>query len=173
MLEDVDLRRIAAEIYALLHSAGRKVDALPVEKLGAEGAALLAELRETNRRLSALLGGSDAQATFREAAAAATRLREILANPALDTLPDDVVAAAEAVRATASSERLLAAIAALDRVTRRLDHALAASEQDIAATLANLRQTTENLRDLSEAARRYPAGTLFGEPPAPVRRGQQ
>lgn len=173
MLENVDLPRIAAEIYALLDAAGRKVQALPVEEFAAEGAALLAELRETNRSLSALLGGSDTRATFRETAAAAARLREILANPALDTLPNDVVAAAAAVRTTASSERLLAAIAALDRVTRRLDHALAASEQDIAATLENLRQTTENLRDLTEAARRYPAGALFGEPPAPIQRGPQ
>jgi HAMP domain-containing protein len=54
----------------------------------------------------------------------------------------------------------------------RLDQALAGSEHDIATTLSNLRQTTENLRELTEAARRYPAGTLLGEPPAPIRRDQ-
>jgi len=173
MLEEVDLGRLAQDVSALLDKTGRKIDALPVEKIGAEGAALIVELRETNRKLSTLLGGADTQATFAETAAAAARLRQILANPALDTLPNDVAAAAASVRATAESERLKTAIASLNRITARLDHALAASEQDIAATLENLRQTTENLRDLTEAARRYPAGTLFGEPPAPIRRGSQ
>lgn len=173
MLEEVDLTRLAKDVSSLLDKTGKKLDALPVEKLGAESTALLAELRETNRTLGALLGSVDVQATFGETAAAAARLRQILANPALDTLPNEVNAAANAVRAVAASERLQTAIASLDRVTARLDHALAASEQDIAATLENLRQTTENVRDLTEAARRYPAGTLFGEPPAPIRRGSQ
>ena len=61
------------------------------------------------------------------------------------------------------------AIANLDNLLARLDQALAGSEHDIAATLTNLRQTTENLRDLSESARHYPAGALFGEPPAPIK----
>jgi paraquat-inducible protein B len=173
MLEEVNLGQLARDASALLEKTTKKVDALPVEKLGAEGTALLAELRDTNRKLSALLGGADTQATFTETAAAAARLRQILANPALDTLPNDVAAAAASVRATAESERLKAAIASLDRITARLDNALGASEQDIAATLENLRQITENLRDLTEAARRYPAGALFGEPPPPIRRSPQ
>jgi ABC-type transporter Mla subunit MlaD len=104
--------------------------------------------------------------------AAAVRLRQVLANPSFDTLPDDVVSAANRVRALADSERLHRAIANLDSILARLDQTLAGSEHDIAATLSNLRQTTENLRELTEAARRYPAGTLFGEPPAPVRRSE-
>ncbi|MCC6609048.1 MAG: MCE family protein [Burkholderiales bacterium] len=172
-LDEADLARLARDASTLLEKTAKKVDALPVEKLGAEGTALLAELRDTNRKLAALLGGADTRATFTETAAAAARLRQILGNPALDTLPNDVAAAAASVRATAESERLKATIASLDRIASRLDNALAGSGQDIAATLENLRQITENLRDLSESARRYPAGALFGEPPPPIRRSPQ
>ncbi len=169
-LEELDLKKLTGDVDNLVVAATRKVDALPVEKIGSEATALLAELRATNRKLAELVGGGETKATIAEMRAATARLRQVLANPALDTLPDDVAAAAGRVRAVADSERLHRAIANLDSMLARLDQALAGSEQDIAATLANLRQTTENLRELSESARRYPAGTLFGEPPAPIRR---
>jgi ABC-type transporter Mla subunit MlaD len=169
-LEEADLKKLAREISVLLETTTSKVEALPVEKLGAEATQLIAEVRETNRKLAALVGGEETREAVAELRAAATRLRQVLANPAFDTLPDDVARAAERVRAVADSERLHRAIANLDNLLARLDQALAGSEHDIAATLGNLRRTTENLRELSEAARRYPAGALFGEPPAPVRR---
>jgi len=146
-LEEADIKNLADDIDKFLKTATRKLDALPVEKLSAEASTLLAEYR-----------------------AAAVRLQQVLANPELDTLPDNVASAANRVRAVADSERLHRAIANLDSILARLDQSLAGSEHDIAATLNNLRQTTENLRELTEAARRYPAGTLFGEPPPPVRR---
>jgi len=169
-LDEIDLNKLARDIMTLVETTTRKIDALPVEKLGAEATALLAEVRETNRKLAALVGSEDAREAVADLRVAAARLRQVLANPAFDTLPDDVSRAAERVRAVADSERLHRAIANLDSLLARLDQALAGSEHDIAATLVNLRRTTENLRELSEAARRYPAGALFGEPPAPVRR---
>ncbi|NJN39861.1 MAG: MCE family protein [Gammaproteobacteria bacterium] len=168
-LEEVNFKRLAGNLDSLIVTATRKLDALPVEKVGAEATSLLAELRETNRKLAGLVGGEETKAAIAEMRAAAARLRQVLANPALDTLPNDVVLAAERVRALADSERLHRAIANLDSTLARLDQALAGSEHDIAATLVNLRQSSENLRELTEAARRYPAGTLFGAPPAPVR----
>lgn len=168
-LEDMDFKKLAQNFDTLIVTATRKFDALPVEKVGAEATSLLAELRETNRKLAALVGSEETKAAVAEMRAAAARLRQVLANPALDTLPDDVASAANRVRAVADSERLHRAIANLDTLLARLDQSLAGSEHDIAATLSNLRQTTENLREVTEAARRYPAGTLFGEPPTPIR----
>ena len=171
-LDEVNLKKLARDFDELVISATRKVDALPIEKVGADATALLAELRTTNRKLAELVGGEDTKAAIAELRAATARLGQVLGNPALDTLPDDVASAANRVRAVADSERLHRAIANLDAILGRLDQALAGSEHDIAATLTNLRQTTENLRELTEAARRYPAGTLLGEPPAPIRRDQ-
>jgi signal transduction histidine kinase len=168
-LEEADIKRLARDIDTLVQTTTRKIDALQVEKLGGDAVALVNEVRETNRKLAALVGGEETRATITGLRAAAIRLRQVLANPALDTLPDDVASAANRVRAVADSERLHRAIANLDNILARLDQALAGSEHDIAATLNNLRQTTENLRELSESARRYPAGALFGEPPEPVR----
>jgi paraquat-inducible protein B len=171
-LEEVDFKKLARDIDGLVVTATRKVDELPIEKIGADSTALIAELRATNRKLAELVGGEDTKATIVELRATTARLRQVLANPALDTLPDDVASAANRVRAVADSERLHRAIGNLDAILGRLDQALAGSEHDIATTLSNLRQTTENLRELTEAARRYPAGTLLGEPPAPIRRDQ-
>jgi phospholipid/cholesterol/gamma-HCH transport system substrate-binding protein len=171
-LEDADIRKLAHDIDKLIETTTRKVEALPIEKLGADATKLLGELRETNRKLADLVGGEETRATIAELRAAAVRLRQVLANPAFDTLPNDVVSAADSVRAVADSKRLHRAIANLDGILARLDQALAGSEHDIAATLSNLRQTTENLRELTEGARRYPAGTLFGEPPPPVGRSK-
>jgi paraquat-inducible protein B len=171
-LEEVDFKKLARDIDDLVVTATRKFGELPVEKIGADTTALIAELRATNRKLAELIGGDDTKAAIAELRAATARLRQVLANPALDTLPDDVARAADRVRAVADSERLHRAIGNLDAILGRLDQALAGSEHDIATTLSNLRQTTENLRELTEAARRYPAGTLLGEPPAPIRRDQ-
>jgi paraquat-inducible protein B len=171
-LEEADIRKLADDIDRLVQTATRKLDGLPIEKMGADATALLSELRATNRKLAELVGGEDTKAAIAELRAATARLRQVLANPALDTLPDDVALAANRVRAVADSERLHRAIGNLDAILGRLDQALAGSEHDIAATLSNLRETTENLRELTEAARRYPAGTLLGEPPAPIRRDQ-
>lgn len=171
-LDEANIKKLARDIDVLVVTATQKLDVLEVEKIGAQATALLADLRETNRKLAELIGGEETKAAVAETRAAAARLGQVLANPALDTLPDDVASAAGRVRAVADSERLHRAIANLDSILARLDQALAGSEHDIAATLNNLRQTTENLRELTEAARRYPAGTLFGEPPAPVRRSE-
>jgi len=171
-LEEVNFKKLARDINSLVLTATHKLDKLPVEKIGTEASTLLSELRETNRKLAELVGGEETKAAIAEIRAAGARLRQVLANPALETLPDDVVSAANRVRALADSERLHRAIANLDSTLARLDQALAGSEHDIAATLVNLRQTSENLRELTEAARRYPAGTLFGAPPPPIRRDQ-
>lgn len=168
-LEEADIKKLARDMDSLVVTTTRKLDALQVEKLGDDAVALINELRETNRKLAVLVGGEETRATIAEMHAAAARLRQVLANPTLDTMPDDVALAANRVRALADSERLHRAIANLDNLLARLDQALAGSEHDIAATLTNLRQTTENLRDLSESARHYPAGALFGEPPAPIK----
>jgi phospholipid/cholesterol/gamma-HCH transport system substrate-binding protein len=171
-LEEVDFKKLAHDIDSMVVTTTRKVDTFPIEKIGADTTTLIAELRATNRKLAELVGGDDTKAAIAELRATTARLRQVLANPALDTLPDDVALAANRVRAVADSERLHRAIGNLDAILGRLDQALAGSEHDIATTLSNLRQTTENLRELTEAARRYPAGTLLGEPPAPIRRDQ-
>ncbi|MFO1285030.1 MAG: MlaD family protein [Burkholderiales bacterium] len=119
---------------------------IDAKKLTDEGNALLAELRQTN-----------------------AELRKMIANPALQKLPDDAAAAVAKVRELVADPKLPATIVRLERSLGRLDRILGGGEQDLASTISNLRQITDNLRDLTEDAKRYPSNLLFGEPPQPRR----
>jgi len=115
------------------------------KKIGDEAGALLAELRQTNAELKALLG-----------------------DPAWRKVPEDTAAAAARMRELVSDPKLAATIARLNSTMSRVDRILGGGEQDLASTIANLRAITDNLRDLTEEAKRYPSNLLFGEPPKPL-----
>jgi ABC-type transporter Mla subunit MlaD len=119
---------------------------IDAKKLTDEGNALLAELRQTN-----------------------AELRKMIANPALQKLPEDAAAAVAKVKELVADPKLPATIVRLERSLGRLDRILGGGEQDLASTISNLRQITDNLRDLTEDAKRYPSNLLFGEPPQPRR----
>ncbi len=119
------------------------------KKLSDEGTALLAELRQTNAELKALVS-----------------------DPAWRKVPEDASAAAAKVKDLVSDPKLQATIARLERTMARVDRILGGGEQDLAATISNLRAITDNLRDLTEDAKRYPSNLLFGEPPQPLPRRQ-
>ena len=114
-------------------------------KLTEEGTALMAELRETN-----------------------VELKRMIANPAWQKLPEDAAAAAAKIRDLVADPKLGQTIARMERSLSRVDRILGGGEQDLASTIANLRQITDNLRDLTEDAKRYPSNLLFGEPPKPL-----
>ncbi|MGH8799809.1 MAG: hypothetical protein ACREX7_06170, partial [Casimicrobiaceae bacterium] len=123
-----------------------KLDQLPLDKIGGESVALLAELRATNQKLAAVLD-----------------------DPALKRLPADADAAVVQLRKTLDDPNLAKAVAHLQSTLSRLDRLTGSGEPDLRKTLDNLRQITENLRDLSENAKRYPSQILLGAPPPPAK----
>ena len=145
-------RLAAIDAKGLSDRATRTLDRLDTtlagidsKKLTDEGSALLAELRETN-----------------------VELKKMVANPAWQKLPEDAAAAAAKIRDLVADPKLGQTIARMERSLSRVDRILGGGEQDLASTIVNLRQITDNLRDLTEDAKRYPSNLLFGEPPKPL-----
>ena len=147
-IESIDTAQISERTGRVLSKLETKLDQLPMDKLGTEGTALLAELRQSNQRLSAILD-----------------------NPAFKTLPGNTDATVVQARKLIEDPNLASSIAHMQRTLARLDRIIGGGESDLAGTLENMRQISENLRDLTENAKRYPSGVLLGEPPPPAKGG--
>ncbi|HKE42210.1 MAG TPA: MlaD family protein [Casimicrobiaceae bacterium] len=148
-IEAVDSGKISDQTKQVLSKLETKLDQLPMDRLGKEGTALLAELRVSNQKLAA-----------------------ILEDPAWKTLPGNTDAALAGARKLVEDPNLPIAIAHLQRTLARLDRLTGGGEADLTATLNNLRQITDNLRDLTETAKQYPSGVLLGAPPPPIKGAQ-
>ncbi len=144
----VNLNRMIVEISGTLEE-------LQVNKLSNNANSLVDEVRKTNRHLQALL-----------------------ADPAWESIPDEVVQTLAEARATIrgvdgqelsrTAARLRQTLDGVDRAVGRLDQALATPEAEFPAIIDDLRHTTESLRELADDLRRNPSMILFGEPPQPL-----
>jgi phospholipid/cholesterol/gamma-HCH transport system substrate-binding protein len=148
-IEVIDTAELSKRSASVLAKLETKLDQLPMDKLGKDGAALLAELRQTNERLSTILD-----------------------DPAWKNLPSNADATVTQARKLIENPNIVSAIAHLERTLARLDRIVGGSESDLSTTLANLRQISENLRDLTENAKRYPSAVILGEPPPPIKGAQ-
>ena len=148
-IEALDTAQLSQRSARVLSKLETKLDQLPMDKLGADGTALLAELRESNQRLAAILD-----------------------NPALKTLPGNTDATVLQAKKLIEDPNLASSIAHMQRTLARLDRIIGGGESDLSATLANMRQISENLRDLTESAKRYPSGVILGGPPPPAKGAQ-
>jgi ABC-type transporter Mla subunit MlaD len=143
----------AIDSAKLSQSASRvldKLDKLPVEQIGKDAGALLADLRVTNQRLAAILD-----------------------DPAIKRLPADADGAAVALKKVLDDPNFAKSLAHLQSTLARLDRVTGGGETDLKRTLDNLRQITDNLRDLTENAKRYPSQLILGAPPLPAKGLQQ
>jgi len=139
----------AIDSAKLSQSASRvldKLDKLPMEQIGKDAAALLADLRVTNQRLSAMLD-----------------------DPAIKRLPADADAAAVALKKVLDDPNFAKSLSHLQSTLARLDRLTGGGETDLKRTLDNLRQITDNLRDLTENAKHYPSQLILGAPPLPAK----
>ena len=148
-VEAVDAARISKSTERVLNKLETKLDQLPMDKIGSDSAALLAELRVSNQRLGA-----------------------ILEDPAWKRLPGDADAAAVQLKKLLADPNFTRALAHLQSTLARLDRLTGGSEPDLRRTLENLRQITDNLRELTENAKQYPSQLILGAPPAPVKGSQ-
>jgi len=148
-VEAIDAGKISDQTKQVLAKIDTKLDQLPMDKIGKEGAELLAELRTSNKKLAAILD-----------------------DPAWKTLPGNTDAALAGARKFVEDPNLASALNHLRRTLERLDRIVGGGEADLSTTIENLRQITDNLRDLSENAKRYPAGVLLGAPPPPAKGAQ-
>jgi hypothetical protein len=166
-LADTDIGGMIEGVQALMRTANDKLGELPVGALAHDAAQTLKEMRSLVGQANAVLSDPEVKTGFRELAAAGTRLREILANPAWSTAPTTAYEAFAGVKAVMENRNLQDSLERLDRILVRLDTLTAGSDTDVASALHNLRRITDNLRDLTETTKRYP-GSLFSEPPPRV-----
>ena len=143
----IDTKTLSERTTRVLAKVETTLDSVAARKLSDEGLALMAELRESN-----------------------AELRKMLANPALQKLPDDAGAAMARIKDIVSDPKLARTLANLERSMARVDRLLGGGETDLASSIENLRQITDNLRDLTEETKRYPANLFFGAPPPPLER---
>ena len=148
-VEAVDTAKISQQTSRVLSKVDTKLDQLPMDKIGSDTAALLAELRTTNQKLSAILD-----------------------DPAWKRLPSDTDAAVVQFRKLVEDPNFTRSLAHLQETLARLDRLTGGSETDLRQTIDNLRQITDNLRELTENAKRYPAELILGAPPAPIKGSQ-
>jgi ABC-type transporter Mla subunit MlaD len=146
-LAAIDTRSLSDRSIRVLGKVESTLDSIAVKKLSDEGVALLAELRASN-----------------------AELKDLLAKPSLQKLPDDAEAAMARIKDMVSDPKLAKSISNLERTLTRVDRIFGGGEADLASSIENLRQITDNLRDLTEESKRYPASLIFGAPPPPLER---
>jgi ABC-type transporter Mla subunit MlaD len=145
-IEAVDAAKISVGTTRVLSKLETKLDQLPMDKIGNDTAALIAELRTTTQRLSTVLD-----------------------DPAWKKLPGDADAAAVQFRKLVEDPNFTKSLAHLQSTLARLDRVMGGGENDLKRTLDNLRQVTENLREITENAKQYPSQLILGAPPPPVK----
>ena len=148
-IDAVDAAKISAATVGVLTRLEKKLDQIPMDKIGPDTAALIADLRTTTQRLAVILD-----------------------DPAWKKLPGDADAAAVQFRKLVEDPNLAKSIAHLQDTLARLDRVMGGGEGDLRRTLENLRQITDNLREITENAKQYPSQILLGAPPPPVKGSQ-
>jgi ABC-type transporter Mla subunit MlaD len=148
-VEAVDTGKISDSTTRVLAKLDTKLDQLHVDELNRESTALLAELRQSNQKLGAILD-----------------------DPAWKKLPGDAGATVAQARKLIEDPNLAKALAHLENTLTRLDRISGGAESDLRRTLDNLRQISENLRDLTEDAKQNPSRLIRGAPPAPAKGSQ-
>jgi ABC-type transporter Mla subunit MlaD len=130
-------------------------------------------MRQTNRRIAAILDQIKMEPLMSDAAAGAANLRRITerTEASLDRVLGDSAEAAERInRLTRELERsgdIPATTGRLSRTARRLDSLVADQRPEIERIIENLRIFSEDLREISERGTEYPAHLFFGAPPPP------
>jgi paraquat-inducible protein B len=169
-LRKLDLDETFANLNKLLVTTNERIAAIDTKTLSQRTERVLTKLETKLDQIAAKQLSDEAVALLAEIRASNADLKKLLANPALQKLPDDAAAAMASVKSLVSDPKLAKAIGNLERSIGRIDRVLGGGESDLASTIENLRQITDNLRDLTEETKRYPANVFFGAPPSPPER---
>jgi uncharacterized coiled-coil protein SlyX len=173
-IEDINLQRLTQGIEKSLSTITKVAESANLEKIGQQTTLLLAEVRETNRQLSDIVGGTDLKNTMKDAAAAAVMARQILEriDEPLTQVVADLPKTSEGINRLVGRLNSVAADLPetgiqLKQTLQRVNRLLAGQQRDIEKTVQNLRAISENMKELTDNSRRYPSQILFGAPPPP------
>lgn len=179
-LESIDFKNTAENFNNSLKALSQALDKVNIGKVGQEAEMLLAELRETNRRVALLLKDPKIESLLPDAAAtmaAARRFAEDTQQPVSQLLNafNDVSAgmAKLTVKLDALSGDTTESAARLKGILRRLDDLIAERQPDIETAFENIRLISENLKEITDNAKQYPSQFLFGDPPPRSETGEK
>ncbi|MDR3414153.1 MAG: MlaD family protein [Formivibrio sp.] len=162
-LQRINLEGTINNLNRLLETTEKKIDALPVERIGKNLDQFSNELAQAHVGRVA----SEAASLLAEARESNQQLKKLLSDPALASAPADLAISARRARELLENPQLTQAISRLNQSLGRVDNLLASRDQGMATLIDNLNDISENLKTLSESAQRHPAGLLFGAPPKP------
>jgi ABC-type transporter Mla subunit MlaD len=169
-LQKLDIEGTIANLNTLMVTTNARIDAVDTKAISQRAERVLAKVEATLDSVDAKRLSDETAALMAELRATNADLKKMLANPALQKLPDDAAAAVARVRTIVEDANLQKTVAHLSRTLGRLERILGGGEADLTVSVENLRQITDNLRDLTEDTKRYPANVIFGEPPKPPER---
>jgi len=151
-LNDADIKALGRNLNTLMSDLDTKIGSLPVAQLAAQAHEVL----------------GDADHTLRKLAAAATTLDALASDPSLKNTLQNVAVISGRLRKAADDGGFDRTLKGIDEAAERLDVLLADNQNDVRGIVEDLRVTAANVRGLSESLKRYPAGALFGPPPARI-----
>ena len=173
-VENIDVSRLVDGLEKSLLTITKVAEGANFDKLGGQAHAFLTEVRDTNRQLKELIGSSDIKSAFKDSAAAASGVRQIIerAQEPVNQMLADLPRAAESLermvkRLDAVTADLPDSSAQLRQTLQRMNRLIATQQQGIAATVENLQAVSNDIKELTESSRKYPSQVLFGAPPPP------
>jgi hypothetical protein len=185
-IEKADVEGIMKDVDTLANALAKEVKDVHIGQLRQEAVDLLAEARESNRRLRQILDNpmidaitSDTAVTMANARLVLAQARE--ATERVNLISKDVqgfMSSQETSRTLANlslttanfktaSAGLPEAVLQWNRTMRQIDRTVSRQQQDIDTIFENMRRISENLQELTNYAKRYPSVVLFGEAPPP------
>ena len=171
---DVDISRLSESVEKSLAAMTKLADSANLEKIGAQSNALLAEVRETNRQVNALVSSPDLKSGLADAAATAGKARQLVerAEKPIERMLVDLPQASESLnrmvtRLDAATNDLPETSAQLRQMLQRVNRLIATQQRDLDRTMETLRVASDNIKEITENTKKYPSQTFFGAPPPP------
>lgn len=179
-LAAINLHGITKNIESLLKRLDQKTADVDIKSISTLTASLLSELRETNRKVTAVIGADKFKRLFEDAGASFSELKSIVetSKKPLNNAIEDFQSAAnntknitEALNLQLSpkiknlSGNLDSLMESLSETSKLLENMVWLNSDKIEHILNNLSTTSENLKQMSKDLKRYPGRLLFEKPP--------
>ncbi len=170
-LEQLNVAGLTASIEESLGAVTRVFGEADMAAIGEDAEKLLEEMRVTNREIRSLVREIEVKPLISEATGTLRDTRQLVneIRPPLKEFLGSATQAAQRISRVAGkaedSGDLSAALARLQRASRRLDNLLSGQEAELEAIIRNVRILSENFREVSEELERNPRKFLFGGPP--------
>jgi phospholipid/cholesterol/gamma-HCH transport system substrate-binding protein len=173
-VETVDVGRLVDGLEKSLSAITKVAEGANIDKLGAQANSFLTEVRDTNRRLNALVSSPELKSAIADASASAGRARQIVerAEKPVNQMLADLPQATESLnrlikRLDSVATDLPETSTQLRQTVQRMNRLIASQQRDIERTMDNLRAISDNMKEITDNSKKYPSQVLFGAPPPP------